>query len=247
MRPYSFFFPLFISSWLCFSSAAIAESEPVRVLFVGNSYTGQIKNTVQRLVSASPNSDAKLEFINPGGRNLQQHLDNPDTVARIQEGGWDFVVLQDQSQTPAVFPDQFASAAKALDKIIDDADAQTVFYLTWGRRDGDKRNLKLFPTYQKMQDALSDAYSKSARRADAKLAPVGEVWRAVREADEELGRALYKNDGSHPSAKGAYLAACVFYATLFDADPADVPYVGDLSKTEAELIRKLTLKVVALP
>ncbi len=234
---------LLISALLCHTT--VAEPEPLRILFIGNSYTGQIKQTVQEMVTASPHAKSELAFIKPGGRNLQQHLDNPETVARIRDGGWDVVVLQDQSQTPAIFPDRFAEAAEALDKIIDKAGAKTVFYMTWGRRDGDKQNAKRFPTYATMQDALSESYSRAARIADAELAPVGEVWRAVREADEELGQALYKPDGSHPSTKGAYLAACVFYATFFEANPADVPFNGGLSENEAELIRQLAWKKVS--
>lgn len=217
---------------------AAAETEPVRILFIGNSYTGQIKKTLQELVAASPRANSELAFITPGGRTLRQHLNNPETVARIREGAWDFVVLQDQSQTPAVFPDKFASAAAELDDIIDESGAQTVFYMTWGRRDGDKQNAQRFPTYAKMQDALSDAYSKGAKKTEAKIAPVGEVWRAIRKADEGLGNALYKGDGSHPSAKGAYLAACVFYATLFNGDPAKIRYNGGLPAAEAKLIQQ---------
>ena len=67
----------------------------------------------------------------------------------------------------------------------------------------------------------------------------------MRAADEELGKALYKGDGSHPSAKGAYLAACVFYATLFGADPADNSYIGELSEADAELIRRIASKTIA--
>ena len=151
-------------------ASAGAKSEQPRILFIGNSYTGQIKKTVIEMIAASPHSDAKLEFITPGGRTLQQHLENPETVARIREGDWDFVVLQDQSQTPAVFPDRFAAAAEALDKIINETGAQTVFYMTWGRRDGDKQNADRFPTYAKMQDALSKAYSKGAEKTEAKVA-----------------------------------------------------------------------------
>ena len=60
------------------------------------------------------------------------------------------------------------------------AGAKTAYYQTWGRRDGDKRNQKRFPTYTAMQDALSQTYRKAAKRDDAILVEVGEAWRAVR-------------------------------------------------------------------
>ncbi len=220
------------------SALALPAETPKRILFVGNSYTGQIRASLTKLVAASPHRSANLEFITPGGRTLAQHAQNPKTVARIREGDWDYVVLQDQSQTPAIFPDKFKKAAAELDDIISKSSARTVFYQTWGRRDGDKRNAHAFPTYEKMQAALTKSYSNAARRHKAKLAPVGEAWRLVREKLPDLGKELYKGDGSHPSAKGAFLAACCIYATVFDADPAKVSFDGGLSKTDASHLRK---------
>ena len=55
----------------------------------------------------------------------------------------------------------------------------------------------------------------------------------------ELGRELYKGDGSHPSAKGAYLAACCFYASLTGGDPRAVMFEGGLSAEEATRFREL--------
>ncbi len=209
-----------IALFAVFCAASTQAEDSIRILFIGNSYTGQIRKTVTQLIKTSPEGKAtELEFITPGGKTLQFHLENPQTVQMISEGNWNFVVLQDQSQTPAVFPDQFNDAARELDKLIDAAGAKTVFYQTWGRRDGDKANRDRFPDYETMQKSLSKSYETTARRCRALLAPVGDVWAEVRKADSELGKELYKDDGSHPSAKGAYLAACVFYKTLFDKLP----------------------------
>ncbi len=210
-----------------------------RILFIGNSYTGQIRGVIQKLILASPQGGStELEFITPGGKTLEYHLQNESTIRRIKEGDWDFVVLQDQSQTPAIFPKKFESAAEGLDAVIDASGAQTVFYQTWGRRDGDKMNPNMFPDYKSMQKALSENYSRVAKRCDATLSPVGDAWAKVRKADPDLGRALYKGDGSHPSEKGAYLAACVFYATIFQQSPASVDFRGGLDSAEVESILK---------
>jgi hypothetical protein len=214
-----------------------AADEDLRILFIGNSYTGQVKQSIAGLFAASPHVKAKLEFITPGGRTLAQHLSNEKTTARIEEGDWDFVVLQDQSQTPAVFPDKFQAAAKELSRIIEKAGAQTVFYQTWGRRDGDKQNPKMFPTYKSMQRALSKEYSSAARRNKALLAPVGDAWAIVREENEDLGKRLYKGDGSHPSKEGALIAACVFYTVLTGEEGTQVSYSGGVEDSDARVIR----------
>lgn len=215
---------------------ALRAEPPKKVLFIGNSYTGQVKSMVTKFFAASPHKEIELAFIAPGGRTLEQHLKNESTVKKIAEGGWDIVVLQDQSQTPAVFPEKFLAASKKLAALIEKSGARTAYYQTWGRRDGDKMNAKRFPTYAKMQDALSKTYAKAAKRDGAVLVTAGEAWRAVRTADADLGERLYKKDGSHPSAKGAYLVASCFYAALTGGDPRELAFAGGLAEDEARLL-----------
>ena len=213
---------------------------PKKILFIGNSYTGGIRKIITELIKSSPHADTQLTFINPGGKTLAFHLTNQVAIEKIKKGNFDFVVLQDQSQTPALYPDRFKKAALGLDKIIDASGAQTVFYQTWGRRDGDKKNSKKFPTYEAMQKALSQSYAATAKACQATLAPVGDTWSALRKKNPKLGQELYAKDGSHPSKKGAYLAACVFYQTLFKADPKTLTFTAGLPAPEAELIRQLS-------
>ncbi|NNM28048.1 MAG: hypothetical protein HKO57_00880, partial [Akkermansiaceae bacterium] len=91
-----------------------AREPPRRILFIGNSYTGQIRNMLTRVVAASPHRATHLEFVTPGGKTLEFHAHDPPTLARIRNGNWDLVVLQDQSQTPALFPEKFLAAAAVL-------------------------------------------------------------------------------------------------------------------------------------
>lgn len=223
---------------------AAMENVPQRILFIGNSYTGGISGMLRKLVAASPYAKCRLEFISPGGKTLKLHLEDEATMNKIREGNWDIVVLQDQSQTPAIFPGAFQKAARGIARIIDDSGAKTVFFETWGRRDGDKRNAHLFPNYQKMQKALSKSYKNAARSCKAELAPVGQVWAELRKADPELGLKLYTADGSHPAGPGAYLAACVFYATLFDADPATVDFHSGLTEEQVRAIHEALRRVI---
>ncbi|MED5585648.1 MAG: DUF4886 domain-containing protein [Verrucomicrobiota bacterium] len=225
--------------------AGSAIAAPKKVLFVGNSYTGQVRSAVTKFFAASEQKETRLEFITPGGRTLKQHSEEAKTVERISGGGWDIVVLQDQSQTPAVFPGKFLSASKRLNQVITESGAKTAYYQTWGRRDGDKQNAGRFGTYTKMQDALTKSYAQAAKRDKAILVPVGEVWRKVRKSDAKFGRELYKGDGSHPSVTGAYLVACCFYAVLTGSDPLSVKFDGGLPAAQARAIREITRQTVS--
>jgi len=218
-----------------------AAPPPKKILFIGNSYTAQIRQAVTGLIAASPHQDTQLEFITPGGRTLQQHLHTPKILERIATGGWDLVVLQDQSQTPALHPDAFLKSSAALHAAITAAKARTVYYETWGRRDGDTQNAPRFPTYLSMQQALSKSYRTAANRDQALLVPVGTAWQTIRTQHPALGHALYTNDGSHPSSKGALLAAACFYRAFFNASPTTIPipYIHGLPAKEATLLKKI--------
>lgn len=219
-----------------------AASYKQKILFIGNSYTAGMRGAMKGIIAASPYKECSLDFICPGGRNLLTHSTNDGVLAKIKSQKWDYIVLQDQSQTPAVLKDRFIAGLDKLDKEIDANGAKTVLYMTWGHRDGDKQNPTLTGTYKEMQDKLKASYEEGAKRADAKLSPVGEAWRLVRNTDEKLGVGLYSGDGRHPSKKGAYLIATMFYVTLFGEDPTPLGFTMDLPKDECSAIQKAVLQ-----
>ena len=58
------------------------------------------------------------------------------------------------------------------------------------------------------------------------LAHVGEAWAAYRATEHVTSpahSALFIADGSHPSPAGTYVAASVFYATLYGKSPVGLP------------------------
>jgi hypothetical protein len=79
-------------------------------------------------------------------------------------------------------------------------------YLTWARQH-----------IPEMQEVLNNAYFTLARKLGATVAPVGMAWQKALKANPALR--LHKRDKSHPTLLGSYLAACVFYATLFQTSP----------------------------
>jgi PKD repeat protein len=55
------------------------------------------------------------------------------------------------------------------------------------------------------------------------IAPVGVAWKNMRDSFPSVN--LYAGDGSHPSLHGSYLAACVFYSTLYQKSTIGAGYV----------------------
>lgn len=203
------------------SKAKEPPPNPKKILFIGNSYTAQIREVLSNTMDASKYQGVQIEYITKGGATLAQHLDTPNTLERIASGDWHVVVLQEQSQTPALpgrHEESFKQSVKELSHHIKQAGAEPMLYMTWGRRDGDAKNKTLFPNYETMQKKLSKAYRDAAKKNKTLLAPVGDAWARLRKANPELGKALYKKDGSHPSEIGAYLVTCTFLKAWFN-DP----------------------------
>lgn len=222
-----------------------------RVLFIGNSYTevNNLPYLVQQ-VAQSTHRDIEYQANTPGGCTFNGHCTN-QSMQMIQQGGWDFVVLQAQSQEPS-FPDgQFQAQTLPYGLQLAAAvyqynpDGEAMFYMTWGRKDGDSYNAQFFPplgTYEGMDSLLYLRYMMMKEQGDASVCPVGRVWHYIRHNYPEIE--LYSGDGSHPSMAGSYAAACSFYTMIFKSTPLDITYTAGLDDNTAQIIRNVANRVV---
>lgn len=222
-------------------------ADTLKVLFIGNSFTAvnDLPEVCAQLAASGGDVLIKTSQA-PGGATLQSHSTNANTLQLIAQQGWDVVVLQEQSQLPAFPDDQVATDvypyAELLDSLIHAANpcAKTMFYMTWGYRNGDASNCAGFPaicTYQGMDSMIRLRYTIMAQNNAALLSPAGAVWHAVRDAYPLLD--LYAADNMHPGAAGTYAAACAFYAVLFGKDPALLSYNFTVPAADAAGIRQI--------
>ncbi len=208
-------------------------------------------------MAASTGDTVEWEMEAPGGAYLLQHVAfNPPTITKIMKGGWDYVVVQEQSLNPAQ-PDTFVNKslfpyARRLDSIIHEHNkcAETIFYMTWGRKNGDsvlcekytlKYNWPHYCTYGSMDSMLRYRYQQMADSNNGVVAPAGSVWRYIRAKYPSIE--LYDADESHPSKAGSYAVACAMYTAMFRKDPALIPYNYSLSSAEAANIKTAASKV----
>jgi len=209
--------------FLLTSFVTLNAQQTKKVLFLGNSYTSY--NQLPVLVANLANAGGHLiiqDSNTPGGTTFASHSNNATTLAKIKAQDWDYVVLQAQSQEPSFSPGQVATytypyAAILSDSILSNNPCtEPLFYMTWGRKNGDASNCGSYPpicTYDGMQQRLRESYVEMAQDNDASVAPVGVAWKTIRDLYPLIE--LYNPDQSHPSLEGSYLAACVFYASIF--------------------------------
>lgn len=243
------FFIIFLFTVL---SNQIEAQKKLHVLFIGNSYTAanNLPNMIKQ-IALSKGDSLFTDENTPGGYTFQAHSTNAVTLSKIQLKPWDYVVLQEQSQRPAFSPAQVAVEvypyADSLNKYIKQNHncTQTLFYMTWGRKNGDASNCAAYPpicTYEGMQARLRQSYLEMAQNLNASVAPVGVAWKKVRNEGDSIQ--LYSPDESHPSIAGTYLAACTFYATLFHKSPNGGYVPAGLNIATAQHLQQYATQVV---
>lgn len=223
---------------------AAPAGKPVRLLFVGNSmvHTWNMPGLLLGLARTG-GINLEIEQHTPIGYRLSQHEKQPRLASLLDSGGWDIVVLQEQTQLPAWTDEEVRSGmdppATSIARRARAASpaARLVLYVTPAWRDGDTESASRIPeadSYAGMQTRTTATYRRLARDLGAGVAPAGEAWRRVRSQRPDID--LYR-DESHPSKVGAYLIACVFYATLFDRNPEGSSFVAGLAPDVAAALQ----------
>ena len=234
--------------------------DTTRVLFLGNSYT--FYNTLpyifkQMALRAGHYTDCVVSVV--GGYSMEQHRVLGPTIEKVEAGGYDYAVLQEQSYE-LVFTDTEDDMGRMeqMGEMVafvrqHNPKVQPVISLTWGRKTGSntlRKNAQLlvdkypqfFGSYEAMQSRLNEMVALQSRRFDTKVALQGAAWQIVRRERPDL--VLYTNDGSHPSYTGSYLAAAVTYLTLFPEPFGADSFDGFLAPEVAAYLRSVAERVV---
>jgi hypothetical protein len=211
-------------------NATMPRAKNLNVLFVGNSFTA--RNDVPGLVESLATA-GELKFhhrlISAGGASLRRHWNGAEARRAIERGGYDYVVLQEQSTLPLKNPQRMHENVRLFDQSIRAAGSKTALYMTWARRHEPQNQRKIARAYTAIADELG-----------ATLLPVGLAWGAYLRRDG--APVLYDRDNSHPSIAGSYLAACVMYLVLYGRKmvPAGVNIPGMTEQDMKEIDAAVT-------
>ena len=247
-----------IVAFLMLATAAFAE-DPQRILFIGNSYTGvnKLPDVFLEVVKSSGRREPVVKSATPGGQTLRQQLTQAPTQELIEEGGWDIVVLQGQSQEPAVAEkdtttrDHFVKSAAELCKRIraKSPKARIYFYETWARHAdfwNDKAAMKDAGTVganpKEMQERLRKWYDFVAKENKATVVPCGDAWE-LNYASAKPVR-LHREDNSHPEFVGTYLNALVFFGKIYGVKAPAPKWTGKVDEAQAKLMQGYAAKVL---
>jgi hypothetical protein len=203
------------------ASLAAAANSPLRVLFIGNSYTGE-NNLPGTLNSVANDNTIKTSSCIHGGYTLEQQWNWGPPRDSILHGGWDYVVIQ--PYMPNGSSSEIASNSlyvTKFDSIIRQVNAATCIYAHFGHT-----------AYPTITETVAKACSSDGVRLNCLVVHVGRAYEHViadSPAMVDLHSSQYgmlpgnnnlvEMDGNHPGWWGQYLAACLFYATFTQASP----------------------------
>jgi len=224
--------------------------EPIRVLFLGNSYTyyNSLPDLVMFIANSAPGRRVEAKSVTRGGATLAEVWSLTNGLETLRNGSWDYVVLQDQSTLGQNYidgkwgvnePTGTLRWTKFWNTEIQRKNAKTLLYLTWGRK-----------AYPEFQTGLNYAYSQAAREIGAQIAPAGLAWKRIRETQPQIE--LFDRDGSHPAPLGSYLTACVFVEVLTgktcdvaNKTPTNLPIPAETQRLLAEAAHSAVQQDVA--
>ena len=213
--------------------AATPAADDINVLFVGNSFT--INNNMPKMIEELAKAGKQRSLhtrIAGSGSTLEKGWNTPEVLTSLRFRKWDYVVLQEHMMNLLDNRQAMIEYGKKFDAEIKKQEAKTLLYVTFA--------YKAKPT---TQATITKANQDLAKEIGAGIAPVGVAWELALAADKQLD--LHDKDGRHPNPAGSYLAACVFYATIYGKSPEGLPAgASKLQDAEARRLQASAWKAV---
>lgn len=237
---------VYLTCLCAFGSSLYAHGtkDTTRVLLVGNSYI-YYNNLAQMIGLITDSLDHKVicRKSTAGGATLGEHWRGNKglrSLEMIGKGGFDIVVIQDNSMWPLQHKDSVLYYGKLFCDQIKKTGAKPYVYNTWARKSTPEK-----------QPLINEVYEELAEKNQTGLIPAGACWDKARMIDSTME--LFHPDGSHPSPLGTFLIALCYvkkitgklpeqFATVYNYIDKDGETFRIMQVSEAEI--KFCIKVV---
>ena len=250
-RIHIIFLAFFATIYLHGSKVVAAEATDVSsLLWVGNSffyYNNSMHNFVSGFGRADGLENIRGTSITISGSGLDWHdmssYLRPDGVGRYSFVGdneivfnkgtrqYDGVIMMDCSQCP-IHPQLapiFFKFVKQNAKIIRDAEATPILFMSWAYKDKPE-----------MTAQLAEAYSLAGKESNILVVPAGIAF--ANSVKDRPNLELYQNDKRHPTVAGTYLAAATVYATVYKKNPVGNKFTSSLDRDTAAFLQTIAWK-----
>ncbi len=218
------------------TSSPQAALPPLKVLFVGNSFTyynNSLHNHLGQLVKAANDGKrgGRMRALTLSGARLAEHL--PGFADRLSSAEWDWVVLQGHSREAYDGDvETFRSTVNEMAKIVTQGGGKPALFMTWAYADEPE-----------MTGVISTNYLLAGASANAPVVPVGLAFDRAGKVAPQI--ALRTADKRHPTQAGTYLAACVFFSWLYQQPATGLDYDPGLGSEVAAQLQQIATDTVS--
>ena len=216
--------------------ATVYAQDTTKVLFIGNSitYFNDMPQTFEDIAN-SKHDTTEVTVYAPGGTGFINHVNDANVYDHFRTGDWDYVVLQPGSNESPGYSEPIASTLERARQLKDsifyhNPCAKIVFYeISYGVWGNTEANLS---QYNETMDLIRANLTQLADSTEQFFAPAGEALKTAWNANSNV--MLWGGTGDiHPNAKGSYIIACAFYATIFNKQSLGTSVLGGVSEQEA--------------
>ncbi len=209
------------------------------ILFIGSSYFNfnNLPALFDSLATAAEH-DVFFDQSISNGLYLADHVDRPQTIEKIYQQDWDYVILQGVGSLMA-YPDYYTEnpvypALVALrDMILENCPTtKIIFCMPWAFEDGMTWVPGWTDTYLDMQQHIYDNTLAYSAEIGFEISPVGWAWRTVLMEQDFPLHYLHMSDWNHPTLRGSYLMACVIFSHVYLESAAGLEHEVDLTPQE---------------
>jgi hypothetical protein len=230
-----------------------AHREPkegeITVLFIGSSYL-EFNDVPKRFQELARQAGREV-FVKRHtrlGQPLAFHASDAAATIVLRERDWDYVVLQGGAHRVAYprgaeYPVRPALRELRRKATEDSPNTQVVWMLPWAYEDGMTWVEGRDEDYAQMQLDIQAKVLEWAEEEDLGIAPVGMAFYEILTEWNPGLHFLHESDWNHASEAGSFLAAAVFYSTIFVDSSLDVPYRWKIEAGLAEDLREVASRV----
>ena len=206
----------------------------ISVLFIGNSKTffGGGVDVIFKNLAEGAGKSVYAERVLAGGPLLYTFTE--EVKSRIRSRKWDYIVLQEQSETSAEKRDVVVQGCKAMtDYTKQNSNSKVVPILN-----------SMFPLVGLSQDATDANFRAAQKVCGGIVAYSGKTFALSSKKYPNIQ--VYGDDGRHATDAGYYISACSTYAAIYNESPTRSSYHHNLGADTAKKLQKLSGEVMGV-
>jgi len=221
--------------------------DTTKILFIGNSitYYNDMPETFENIAN-SLGKTVDITMYAPGGTGIVNHVTDPNVYNLFRQTEWDYFVLQPGSNESPGYSYTPEITMGRIDTLLDslykyNPCTKVLFYqIPYGVLGNTAADVVSYNNSMDLILANNKYWADSIRSF---FAPVGEAFRTSWNNNQnDMLWIGYSN--VHPNAKGSYIAACVFYASIFQEQSHGTNIINSLSQSAADSCQLLADSIV---